>query len=53
MMDAVTIKDLKYSPLFDNLRDDPEFQEILMTVEANYRTECEKVRQWLEENDLL
>jgi hypothetical protein len=36
-----------------NIRDEPEFQQILSDVEAKYRAEHERVRQWLEENDLL
>jgi len=40
-------------PLFDSLRDDPEFQQILRDNEAKYQAEHERVRQWLEENDML
>jgi hypothetical protein len=39
--------------LFDSLRDDPEFQQILADVEAKYNAEHERVRQWLEENEML
>jgi hypothetical protein len=31
----------------------PGFQEILRTVEANNQAEHERVRQWLEKNDML
>jgi len=34
--------------LFDNLRDDPEFQQIVRDVEAKYQAEHKRVRQWLE-----
>ena len=44
---------LRTDPLFDNIRDEPEFQQIVLDVEAKYQAEHEKVRQWLEENDLL
>ncbi len=39
--------------LFDSLRDEPEFQQIVRDVEAKYQAEHERVRQWLEENDML
>jgi len=35
------------------IRDEPEFQQIVCDIEANYQAEHEKVRQWLEENDML
>jgi TolB-like protein/AraC-like DNA-binding protein/Flp pilus assembly protein TadD len=40
-------------PLFDNMRDEPEFQQIVREVEAKYQIEHERVRKWLEENDML
>ena len=40
-------------PLFDSIRDEPEFQKILSDVEAKYQAEHERVGQWLEENDML
>jgi TolB-like protein/Tfp pilus assembly protein PilF len=40
-------------PMFDSIRNEPEFQQILQDVEAKYQAEHEQVRQWLEENDLL
>ena len=49
----VKIKDIKYNPLFDSIRDEPEFQQIVSEMEAKYQKEHERVRQWLEENDLL
>jgi TolB-like protein/lipopolysaccharide biosynthesis regulator YciM len=47
------IKDLNNDPLFDSIRDEPEFQQIVRDVEAKYQAEHERVRQWLEENDML
>jgi len=44
---------LKVDPLFNSIRDEPEFQQILRDVEAKYQAEHERVRQWLEENDML
>jgi TolB-like protein/Tfp pilus assembly protein PilF len=45
------IKDLKYDPMFDNIRDEPEFQQIVRDVEIKYYAEHERVKQWLKEND--
>ena len=50
-LDMVTL--IKSDPLFDNIRDEPEFQQIVRDLEAKYQAEHERVRQWLEENDLL
>jgi TolB-like protein/Tfp pilus assembly protein PilF len=44
---------IKGDPLFDNIRDEPEFQKIVGDMEAKYQAEHERVRQWLEENDML
>jgi TolB-like protein/Flp pilus assembly protein TadD len=43
---------IKNDPLFDSIRDEPEFQQIVRDVEAKYQAEHERVRKWLEENDL-
>jgi len=40
-------------PLFDKIRDEPEFQQIVRDVEAKYQAEHERVKKWLEENDML
>lgn len=40
-------------PLFESIRNEPEFQQIVRIMEAKYQTEHERVRQWLEENDML
>ena len=44
---------VKTDPLFDSIRGEPEFQQIVPDVEAKYQAEHERVRQWLEENDML
>ena len=43
----------KHDPLFDSIRNEPEFQQIVRDVEAKYQAEHERVRQWLEENDMM
>ena len=40
-------------PLFDSIRDEPEFQQIVGDMEIKYQAEHERVRKWLEENDML
>lgn len=44
---------LKYDPLFVNISNEPEFQQIIRDVEAKYQSEHERVRKWLEENKML
>jgi hypothetical protein len=38
---------------FDSMRDNPEFRQIARDLEAKYQAEHERVRQWLEENEML
>jgi tetratricopeptide (TPR) repeat protein len=52
-MPLYMIKEIKNNPLFDSIRDEPEFQQILQRMEANYQATYEKVRKWLEENNML
>jgi TolB-like protein/Tfp pilus assembly protein PilF len=47
------VKDLKNNPMLDPIRDEPEFQQIVRDVEAKYQAEHERVRNWLEKNDML
>jgi molybdopterin converting factor small subunit len=39
--------------MLDSLRDEPEFLQIVRDVEAKYQAEHERVRKWLEENNML
>ena len=48
---AVTL--FNNDPLLDNIRDEPEFQLIARDVDAKYQAEHERVRKWLEENNML
>jgi tetratricopeptide (TPR) repeat protein len=50
-LNVVTL--LKNDPLFNGIRKEPEFQRIQQSVEAKYQAEHERIRQWLEENDML
>jgi TolB-like protein/Tfp pilus assembly protein PilF len=42
---------IKNDPLLDNIRDEPEFQQIVRDYEAKYQAEHERVRKWLEERN--
>jgi TolB-like protein/Tfp pilus assembly protein PilF len=44
---------MKFDELFDSIRDEPEFQKIVQDMEAKYQAEHERVRLWLEDNDML
>jgi TolB-like protein/AraC-like DNA-binding protein len=44
---------IKRDPLFDNLREEEEFKMILSNIEEKYLAEHERVKVWLEENDML
>lgn len=41
------------STIFEFIKDEPEFQKICDEMEAKYQAEHERVRKWLEENDML
>lgn len=43
----------KNDPLFNGVRDEPEFRKIQKEVEAKYQAEHERVRKWLEERGKL
>ena len=44
---------IKTDPLFNSIRNEPEFQQIAKDIEVKYQAEHEKVRRWLEENNML
>jgi len=44
---------IKDNPLFDSIRDKPEFKQVVRDIEATHQAEHLRVRQWLEENDML
>jgi TolB-like protein/Tfp pilus assembly protein PilF len=43
---------LKIDPMFNSIRNDKEFQNIITESEAKFRKEHEKVKKWLEENNI-
>jgi tetratricopeptide (TPR) repeat protein len=44
---------IKNDPLFNSIRNEPEFQQIVKDVETKYQAEHERVRKWLEETGQL
>ncbi len=44
---------IKHDPLFDRIKDEPEFRKIAIEIEAKYNTEHERVRKWLEDQGTL
>jgi len=47
------VSTIKNDPLFDSIRNEDRFQKIVGEIEAKHFAENEKVRKWLEENDML
>jgi TolB-like protein len=43
------VKFIKIDPLFNSIRNEPEFRRILAEMESKYQAEHERVRKWLEE----
>lgn len=44
---------IKKDPLFNNIRNEPEFKHIKIDIETKYRSEHERAKKWLEEQKLL
>ena len=44
---------IKKDQLFDGIRTEPEFQEIVSHLESKYQAEHERVKKWLEEQGML
>ena len=44
---------IQSDPMLDGIRDDPEFQQIANDLGKKYAAEAERVRQWLEANEML
>jgi TolB-like protein/Tfp pilus assembly protein PilF len=50
---SVHTYNLRNNPMMEHILDEPGFDEIMDELEAKYQAEHERVRQWLEENDML
>jgi tetratricopeptide (TPR) repeat protein len=48
-----TLSLVRHDPLLNSLRNDREFQQILLDVQTKYEEDHEKLRKWLEENKML
>ena len=44
---------IKNDPLFDSIRNEPEFQQMITDLEAKYQAEHEMVRKFLEDQGML
>jgi hypothetical protein len=47
------VTQIRADPLFDSIRNEPEFKQIVLDVQFKYLAEHERVRKWLEENDMM
>jgi hypothetical protein len=43
---------IKNDPFFNNLRNEPEYQQIVKDMERKYQTEHELVGRWLQDNEM-
>ena len=50
---SIWILKIKIDPLFESIWAEPEFQQIVESVEEKYQAEHERIKQWLEENEML
>ena len=53
MMPSFVVSSIKYDPMYDNIREEPEFQQIAREIEAKYQAEHDRVRDWLDKNNTL
>jgi TolB-like protein/tetratricopeptide (TPR) repeat protein len=44
---------IKNDPLFNGIRNEPDFQKIVRDIETNYQADHERIRKWLEEQGEL
>jgi tetratricopeptide (TPR) repeat protein len=44
---------IKHDPLFNSIRNEEQFQKIIQDLVAKNQAEHERVRKWLEENNML
>jgi TolB-like protein/AraC-like DNA-binding protein len=44
---------LNHNPIYNQISAEPEFLQIIGNIEEKYKSQLERDRQWLEENDML
>jgi hypothetical protein len=44
---------IKNDPLFDSIKHEPEFQQIVSDIESRNQSEHKRVEKWLDENNLI
>jgi tetratricopeptide (TPR) repeat protein len=47
------VSNIRHDPLFESIRNEPEFQQMIRDVEAKYQAEHDRVQKWLEEKGQL
>jgi hypothetical protein len=47
------ISSVENEPLFESIKNDTGFQQIVRNLESKYQEQHEKVRKWLEEQSML
>jgi len=47
------VRFIKNDPMFNGIRNEPEFQKIIKELDARYNTEHERVGKWLKEQELM
>ena len=53
IVNLMEVNDLKLHPIFNSIRNETEFQQIVKEVESKYQAEHERVRKWLAEKGML
>jgi tetratricopeptide (TPR) repeat protein len=53
VMSLYDVEYFKNDPIFESIRDEPQFRKILNDIESKYQAEHERVRKWLEEQKKL
>jgi TolB-like protein/AraC-like DNA-binding protein/Tfp pilus assembly protein PilF len=53
MMSSWMVNLIKTDPLFNTIRNEPEFQQIVKDVEAKYEAEHDRVGKWLKEQGMM
>lgn len=47
------VTNINSDPMFDSIRNEPEFQQIIKSIASKYQSQHERVKKWLEEQGML